>query len=53
MTLNISSLIFLVAVISGCSNSQTKIQDAALVSVPSIENSMAQMDMNEFALRGY
>ncbi len=53
MKYRMCGLIFLLASISGCSSKQTKTQETVVVSLPSIENSVAEVDMSEFAYRGY
>ncbi len=53
MKARISSLIFLVVMMAGCSNNQIKTQETVIVSLPSIENSVADVDMSEFGYRGY
>ncbi len=53
MKYHMCGLIFLVALTSGCSSKQIKTQETVLVNLPSIENSVAEVDMSEFAYRGY
>ena len=53
MKIRLFSLVFIMASVMGCSGNQVKATQSVHVSLPSLEDSVAQVDMSEFGYRGY
>jgi len=53
MKIRFFSLIFIMTSIMGCSGNQIKATQNAQVPLPSLDDSVANVDMSEFGYRGY
>jgi len=53
MKIRIVSLVFIMASVMGCSGNQIKDTPTAQAPLPSLDDSVADVDMSEFGYRGY
>ncbi len=53
MNLRVMSLVFIVIAVTGCSSTEMKPVENTQVVMLSIEDSVAEVDMSEFAYRNY
>ncbi len=53
MKIRLLSLVFIMASVMGCSGHQVKATQSAQAPLPSLDDSVADVDMSEFGYRGY
>jgi len=53
MKIRLMSLAFIMASVIGCSGQQVKPTQSAQAPLPSLDDSVANVDMSEFGYRGY